>query len=540
MPLAQPKLSFFSSLNQLLLTESALSEPPPHIVEMGEAPPGRVVRAVVWKNAAPTFHYRNAHDEAPHTWGNMLYLQLMLAVGVEAVAPHFARQLAAFAPYLLGPPHSSSRQAWEDHVPLPEMYWRRFQSLRRRAHLWMERDDAVLPYLVARYEALADLALWHAGKTRVPHPNTTTVLDMSELAALPGDPRRQRSVTMLDRITTDNSQEVRAIDKMERFGVVTEFDPSAKLYRNYVFVKLSTYVKDVWDLQEGTPVLNFGRGVSAGQPLPDDHKNVAMVMAREWFDRQFAPAGARAYNAVLNALGVSDSDDTHVYYRSRVAAGSQIPRERATHTAKVYTVNPPADLAVALNVRPVRVRAIKSGVYVHPEDLGTSLQALDDTYSAKGSDPESRRKAFKRATCSVGTLKFVKAAVVLECKDDPSFREWFEGVFNKEPDAWVAAHEKVVVAEKRMAGVRTRKKIDFTVEEDREILAVAKVYTPKEVWAELQAQFPHHSLRRVSDRGHLLLALMRRGVKVGVEPVTPDVALKSMGKKKLAKYLRAV
>lgn len=538
-----PKTPFSASFNRLLIDLLQLDEPPSFITEAVLHPAGKEVHHINWAAALQTFHYRRTGangvvlDEAPFNWGHCLFLQLMLAVGIEDLAPHFAKQIEAFSPYLLGPPHKTERDEWEKAKPLPPRYERRFTALRRAAWLWLRRDPTLLPLLVTRYESKIDRAVWRSGKTLADQPGTTTAIDLIELKSFAQDMRRVSPAPgALPVLRTTEQDEFAAFDRLERFGVTTRFADSAKLYRNYVFVKLSTYVRAIWDLQENTPALPFG-DVNTGEAISDATLQVGVNKAAAWLGATLSVAGSAAHEKVLAALGLDRSTDHVVYYRNKAGVKPKTGR-RTRYKSTLYTVKTPPEFPALKSE--LRVRLSKGGIYVLPADLGTTIADLREAYLKTGTDTEARERVFDNGYAHARDLEFVRTDIVLATLHEPLLRAWFADTFQGDAASWRVKYETALRAARRASGVRTRLKVPFTPAEDLFILQAGGTYMRKVDLDMLSARFPHHSARRVSERVKLLLLLASRGVEVGTTPITKELALQVAGKFNITKYSNGV
>ena len=85
----------FNRLVQALVMDGQREPLPSHMTDLPGGSLDAVYRVIDWDMVkALSFYRRNTGtevDEPPSAWGNVLILQMMLALGVHDLAPQFAR-----------------------------------------------------------------------------------------------------------------------------------------------------------------------------------------------------------------------------------------------------------------------------------------------------------------------------------------------------------------------------------------------------------------------------------------------------------------
>jgi len=492
------------------------SPTPPHIQQDPDF--GTVIE---WEVALQLLHFRTpGGSECEATWGSSFLLVVLYAANCLGQAPAFQRRLQTAFSLFGGAPYVTTRSTWERAAPTPIEEQRRLLALRRHAALWLRREPATLLALQRWFEAEFPSFARRAtdGRTR---------LRPALLAEVEFDAVRPPGLPPPPRLAWDPVEEFHALTHVERHGAVRTSPHGA---RATFFVKLGTYVRNVWDLREKVP---FGDYREAVGEIPPEDLARGVERARKWLDEAARPLPPEERANRLAEVGRLEDPEAYAAYAEMRGSGAGRPTERA----RVHRVKPPPALAARAGL-PAELRVLGRGrKWLAEDQLGAPLDAVAEAWALRASGRSETRFRELHVATYFGE-RFVNLDALDGALDRVRLASLRAALAYVDPAEGETPEERSLARRlaAREAGKRVRLKLAFTAEEDAVLAQAAQPRPPTALLAELGRQMPKHAAYRVRARLLLWLELRRAGVDVAAFHITPESVQKVLGRKESEKH----
>lgn len=143
-------------------------------------------------------------------------------------------------------------------------------------------------------------------------------------------------------------------------------------------------------------------------------------------------------------------------------------------------------------------------------------QQCDDNNQGIAVRVRDPKDLWKAVSMKYDQSEYVHLSVILELYTElpEHVREFLRDNFAQSREDFLMELSKPLVAEDRLQGQKIRRKLKFSLSEDRLLWDSTVGYGSKDYWASVHAKMPHHALYSVRKRASLLALCKAKGMRV--------------------------